>query len=798
VDNHCGKQRDRSTVAPTGVKVDARCGGVRLGVAADAHERSRHDDHNDVSGCMVLGGGDVIPRKTAGAAAMLAALAVTIAGLVAAPAAVAQDAAAPLPAAQPGTIEQCAGLADFAFADTTITRAEAVPAGVVGGVAVGAHCLVQGRMNDRVSEVDGQAYAIGFEMRLPDAWNGRYLYQGNGGMDGSVSPALGSVGNGESGLQMGFAVISSDAGHSGAQNPTFGLDPQARLDYGYQAVGTLTPMAKALITDAYGRGPDRSYMTGGSNGGRHTMVAASRYADEYDGFLAVAPGFNLPQAAVAQIWGAQRYATVATDTTDLNTAFTVAERQTVAAAVLARCDGLDGLADGMVQAIDRCQAAFSFERDVPTCAEARTGDCLTTEQKTVVADIFRGARTSDGTEIYSSFPVDPGLAQSGWAFWEFFASAQLDPSAVGYVFTSPPDAPPLGDLRGYALSVDVDRIAQAIYEAAEPYSESAMSFMTPPDATELATLRERGGKLIVVHGASDGVFSPDDSAEWFEQLDADAGGDAEAFAQYYEVPGMGHVRGGPATDQFPALAALVDWVEQGQAPQALTATVNPSNPELPGDWSKTRSRPLCPYPSTAVYVSGDPESAESFVCSDSAAPIAITAPVVTGQPDVGRTLTASTGEWSGEEISYSYQWLRNGEPIRRATSAEYRVSAADQGAQLSVRVTAANADGEAAETSDAVVVRWVTVSIVTAKPVVVSAAGKSVTVTVKVLPNKAHAAGDVSVTVAGRTVTGTVTEGVATIDVGTLPRGIHPIVTSYAGSDTAAPSRGVGLVVVLR
>ena len=738
----------------------------------------------------------MIGRKIARPAAVLAAFAVALTGLIAAPAV--GEESVPLSAAQPGTLEQCAELQTFAFPSTTITRAEAVPAGPVDGVQVDAHCLVQGRMNDRVSAVDGQAYAIGFEMRMPDAWNGRYLYQGNGGLDGSVETALGSVGNGESGLQMGFAVISSDAGHAGAQNPTFGLDPQARRDYGYQAVGTLTPMAKALVTAGYGRGPDRSYMTGGSNGGRHTMVAAARYADEYDGFLAVAPGFNLPQAAVAQIWGAQRYATVATDTADLNTAFTLGERQAVAAGILARCDQLDGLVDGMVQAIDRCQDAFSFERDVPTCVDARTGDCLTNEQKAVVSDIFRGARTSDGTEIYSSFPVDPGLVQSGWAFWEFFASTQLDPAAVGYLFTTPPDAPALNDLAGYSLSVDVDRIAESIYEAADPYSESAMSYMTPPDVNELSSLRENGGKLIVVHGASDGVFSPDDTAAWYEQLDADAGGDAEAFAQYYEVPGMGHVRGGPATDQFPALAALVDWVEQGRAPQELTASVDPVNPELPADWSKDRTRPLCPYPSTALYVSGDPETAESFACSESAQPIAITAPVISGQPDVGQTLTASSGEWSGEGITYSYQWLRDGEPIRRATSAEYRVSAADQSAQLSVQVTAVNADGQATATSTPVVVRWATVSIVTAKPVVVTSAGKSVTVTIKVLPGKADASGDISLTVAGRTLTGTVTDGVATIETGALPRGVHPIVTTYAGSDTAAPSRGVGLVVVLR
>ncbi len=49
----------------------------------------------------------------------------------------------------------------------------------------------------------------------------------------------------------------------------FGLDPQARIDYGYGAITKLTPMAKNLIKAAYGKLPDRSYAGGTSNGGRH-------------------------------------------------------------------------------------------------------------------------------------------------------------------------------------------------------------------------------------------------------------------------------------------------------------------------------------------------------------------------------------------------------------------------------------------------------------------------------------------------------------------------------------------------
>jgi pimeloyl-ACP methyl ester carboxylesterase len=530
--------------------------------------------------------------------------------------------------ATPGTLQSCESLLTFAWPSTVITRAEIVASGALtnAGAPVGEHCLVEGRMNQRISLVDGQTYAIGFQMRLPTEWSGRFLHQGNGGLDGFVAPATGSFTAGQlrNGLQMGFAVLSSDAGHASFQTPLFGLDPQARLDYGYQAVGTLTPMAKSLIAAAYGRGPDRSYFTGVSNGGRHTLVAAARYADEYDGFFAVAPGFNLPKAAVAQLWGAQQYARVATSTEDLSTALTPQERGLIADAILRRCDRLDRLADGMVQAVARCQEAFRLGAHVPTCASSRDGTCLTRAQKAVVRSVFAGARNSQGKPLYSPFSFDPGLVQPDWGAWEFVLSVMLDPAAVGFVFSTPPESPAiLADLRSYALNYDVDTEAPKIYATNDTYGESAMSFMTPPDPTRLDTLRNRGGKMIVVHGVSDAVFSSDDTARWYQRLDRTYHDKANAFARYFEVPGMGHVQRGPATDQFDGLGALIRWVEYGDAPDRIVASVrgegNPGgvNPDLPESWAPDRTRPLCPYPQVATYRAGDPERASSFVCKAS-------------------------------------------------------------------------------------------------------------------------------------------------------------------------------------
>lgn len=532
-----------------------------------------------------------------------------------------------LSAATPGTLSgTCAALAPklATLANTTITATTDVAAGtVVGGLAAPQHCLVTGSMFPRVG-IDGVNYAIGFEMRLPNAWNGRFFYQGNGGIDGSVVAATGAA-NGGAGLTnalvQGFAVISSDAGHVGSQGPNFGIDPQARLDYGYQAAQKLTPMAKSVIQTAYGKAPDRSYFGGCSNGGRHTMVAMTRLADQYDGYLAGAPGYNLPKAAIANIFGAQRYASVATNAADLSTGFTAAERTVVANAVLAKCDALDGSTDGLVQDVEACRAAFHFTTDVPVCAGARDGSCLSAAQITALAPIFSGATKADGTSFYASFPVDPGVAGGGVPFWEFLAPILLDTGGVGIIWKVPPE--PVATFNGpaFALGMNIDTALGWITATDATYTESAMSFMTPKDPTHLDALKNRGAKVMVYHGVADPIFSVDDTKAWYTGLTTNSGGSATNFAKFYRVPGMNHCSGGPATDQFDMLTPLVAWVEQGVAPEAIVATARGAgnaagvNADLPTGWSPTRTRPLCPYPQVARYKgTGDKELAASFSC----------------------------------------------------------------------------------------------------------------------------------------------------------------------------------------
>lgn len=276
----------------------------------------------------------------------------------------------------------------------------------------------------------------------------------------------------------------------------------------------------------------------------------------------------------------------------------------------------------------KCQAAFNLDADVPTCSGARDGTCLTAAQKAVLADIMAGAKNSAGQPLCANFLWDPGIKGSNWSFWEFFASMILDPGAVAFIFTTPPDYPPQNpttfngpayilNIGGVGFDTDVD--APKIFATSGPYFESSMSFTTPPDLT-MSGLFGHKSKLLVFHGPADAVFAVADTIKWYEDLQDTWGGRVQNVARLFLVPQMNHCGGGPSCDQFDMLDALVKWVEKGRVPNSIVAKArgagaNLVNSEVPSTWAPDRTRLLCPYPKVAKYLGrGSIEDAASFQC----------------------------------------------------------------------------------------------------------------------------------------------------------------------------------------
>jgi len=135
---------------------------------------------------------------------------------------------------------------------------------------------------------------------------------------------------------------------------------------------------------------------------------------------------------------------------------------------------------------------------------------------------------------------------------------------------------------------------------------------------DLRAFRAMGHKVLHIHGWSDPATTPQASIAYFETVkmvlaaDAAARGmkppDAQDFYRLFMVPGMYHCAGGPGTDTFDGLAALVAWVEQGQTPDRITAAhMTDGRPD--------KTRPLCPYPQVARYTgTGSMNQASSFTC----------------------------------------------------------------------------------------------------------------------------------------------------------------------------------------
>ena len=496
------------------------------------------------------------------------------------------------------------------------------------------HCLIRGAIESRTG-VDGKAYAIGFEVRLPEAWNGRYFHQANGGADGEIVPAYGSLLGGDqskNALSLGYAVLSSDAGHDGKAFPefgiaggsAFGLDPLARVNYGHAATPKLFDIAQRIFKAYYGRAQEFSYMAGCSNGGRHGLVAATRYPELFHGILAGAPGFDLPRAALK---GPADSQAMSRNGLDLRTAFSPDEMKLVGREIVKACDRLDGAVDEMVGDLAACQKTFDLR--ALTCSGDKSDACLRPAQVSALQAMMNGPRTSKGEQLYPAFPYDPGIGAPNWRFWRLESNVPpwerypltttLGAASLAYIFTTPPtrvEGRPAALLK-FQTEFDLDRDAERIHAKEGPYSDSAMEFMAPPqtDDPKLTDFKNAKGKLILFHGQADGVFSIDATARWYEKLQANNANEAGAFSRFYPVPGMAHCSGGPATDSFALFEALVNWVEKGEAPVRPIAQAQGNNPDLPASWGKTRSRPLCQWPLVPRYDgSGDMESEASFQC----------------------------------------------------------------------------------------------------------------------------------------------------------------------------------------
>jgi hypothetical protein len=218
-----------------------------------------------------------------------------------------------LPAAEAQVPDNCAKLNDLRIPGTdlqiTSTKslsAAPMPKSPMGGSYQGtvpAHCRVDGVLESR-NGVNNTPYGIGFAIALPVDWNGRFLFQGGGGLNGAVQTPLGAQVSGDApALAKGFAIVSTDSGHKGSGfDAKFFADQEAALNFLYLAVGKVTVVAKQIVASYYGRPIEHSFFVGCSTGGREAMIVSQRYPRYFNGVISGAPAMRTGFSNLGMRW----------------------------------------------------------------------------------------------------------------------------------------------------------------------------------------------------------------------------------------------------------------------------------------------------------------------------------------------------------------------------------------------------------------------------------------------------------------------------------------------------------------
>lgn len=516
----------------------------------------------------------ILARTAAFSAASLAALSV----------------AAPAAAQDGDQAQRCAAFAREQLGDDVrITSASHVAATTKTFVdpngwpvsALPAHCKVEGVVNARKG-AGGKDYGIHFAIALPDQWSGRFLLQGGGGLNGSVLPPTGPVAaESRPALARGFAVISSDSGHKGAVfDSSFMSDQRAALDFAEASVRTVALLGKTITQRYYGKQIAHSYMTGCSTGGREAMLATQRYPELFDGVIIGAPAMRTGDSNLAieytQVLLNQIAPKGADGQPSLAALLTPAVRKTLLDGILGQCDGLDGLKDGMIENVAQCR----FDPKKLVCKPGESEGCISAALAGALDTAFAGPRDKAGYPIYTAVPYDTGIVEMQGGYLPTGAPGPLGPAST-------------------ATSIDLDARIHAIRQ------DAAQRLTDTNYWTNLNTYLDRGGKLIFFHGVSDFWFSPLATWDYYQRAAKENGKAFTDASRFYMVPGMLHCQGGNSFDQFDMLSPLIDWVEEGRAPEAITAARKAPAKE---------TRPLCPFPSHAAYEGGDSKVASSFSC----------------------------------------------------------------------------------------------------------------------------------------------------------------------------------------
>lgn len=488
---------------------------------------------------------------------------------------------------------------------------------------------------------------IGIQIWLParDQWNQRFHALGGGGWQGSYAIATSSdvvpfltpweVAQDEGAVSAITDTGHQDMGNSGsfAMNPDGTINDALWRDFSERGIHEMAVKARALATAYYGAPPRFSYWDGGSTGGRQGLKEAQANPNDFDGIAAAYPAINWTKFITAEL-----YAQVVYQRDLGGTALTHAQSDLVSNAAIHACDMVGGKHLGYILDPSQCRYDSASDPNV-LCASSggtnTTAACVSTVEARAANKIWYGM-TADGSVPAPSTDNGWSVEPSGQHRWYGITRG----TSFGTLFgLGMPEAPFGIATEMVALELQDPALANPGFRNAKGngadgwkglgYTDLNNAFdqglalqsrfaNINTDDPDLSAFRGRGGKMITVHGLNDEVIFPQGSVNYYNRVAQKLGGlsAVQSFYKLYLVPGMGHsTPNGTANPQAnppvpghgQVYKLLTDWVEKGIEPQRVDL-------QSPSAVPVSKSQPMCPYPQRAVFQSGDPFVASSYLC----------------------------------------------------------------------------------------------------------------------------------------------------------------------------------------
>ena len=493
----------------------------------------------------------------------------------------------------------CENLNSVSIPKTTITKTELVAAGAFpalpgrGGGEGGrprfddlpAFCRVAATARPTGdSDIKIEVWLPAALPGQPSGWNGKLRGTGNGGLGGGAGVGVGAL---AAGVRGGYATVGSNTGHDG--DASYALNhPEKIIDFGYRSAHEMTVAAKALIAAFYGSAPKLSYMAECGGGSIAALSEAQRYPADYDAIAAGGFGADLTHHTAGQLWIWQA--------THKDAASYIPPEKYPALhkAALDKCDAADGVKDGVISDPAHCD----FDPAVIECKSLNAADgptCLTAPQVEAARKIYAGPKNPrTGKQVFS--PLFPG-SELGWA--QLAGPKPLGIATDFFKYFAFRD--PSWDYNTRPINFDSD------IDLANKPENLPVDAMDP----DLKKFTGRGGKLLLFNGWNDTSIPPGVAVDYYKSALAKTGAKTlQSDMRFFMVPDMGHCPGSNGADSynFDSLSLIVDWKENGKAPDQLVATHFK-------DGKEAGTRLACRYPDVPTYKgSGSGDDSANFMC----------------------------------------------------------------------------------------------------------------------------------------------------------------------------------------